>query len=249
MRHRPLFGRAEKRCKQGVAVEVWPAQPVYRAVATDESGGRAIADEGIVLDVQRKIRSYGCPRTQYRRSAWLRLRPARFDRWVSRPPGTIAGHRSWSILRHLWSKLAQNLRNDILHRPTHVHNDGILVGVGLFQDCEVTVEEVWEYGMLFACSQPRGDQRPLAVQIDDAYLSRSSSGCAKCVFAMSNGGWSSSPSCKGQPSRWPSAVAIVVFPLPETPVTMRIALKSAMSAWPAVGMVGSPEFLTGVPEL
>ena len=79
------------------------------------------------------------------------MRPARLDRRVGRPLGTIAGHHSRSILRHLRGEPAQNLRNDILHRPTHVHDDWILVGVGLLQDREVTVEDVWEHGVLFAC--------------------------------------------------------------------------------------------------
>jgi hypothetical protein len=79
------------------------------------------------------------------------MRPARPDRRVGKPLGTIAGRHSRSILRHLGGEPAQNLRNDILHTPTRVHDDWILVGVGLLQDREVTVEDVWEHGMLFAC--------------------------------------------------------------------------------------------------
>jgi hypothetical protein len=52
-----VLGCAEKRCEQGIAVKAWPAQPVNRTVATDERGRRAIADQGIVLDVQREVGS------------------------------------------------------------------------------------------------------------------------------------------------------------------------------------------------
>ena len=51
---------------------------------------------------------------------------------------------------------------------------------------------------------------------------------------MSDPGWSSSPSFKGQPSRCASAVAIIIFPLPATPVTMRIGRTPAISACSAV---------------
>ena len=47
---------------------------------------------------------------------------------------------------------------------------------------------------------------------------------------MSDAGWSSSPSLNGHPSRWARAVAIVVLPLPETPMTTRIVRTSAISA-------------------
>jgi hypothetical protein len=59
-----MFGRAEERCEQGAAVKAWPAQPIYRAVATDEGSRRAIADQSIILDIQRKIGSYERPATR-----------------------------------------------------------------------------------------------------------------------------------------------------------------------------------------
>src|ERR1700730_2276617 len=59
-----MLGRAEKSCEQGIAVEAWPAQPVYGAVAADESRRRAIANQSIILDIQREIGSYGCLTTQ-----------------------------------------------------------------------------------------------------------------------------------------------------------------------------------------
>ena len=89
--------------------------------------------------------------------------------------GIIAGHDSRWITGQLRIELAQNLSNDVLQSPTHVDEDWILVGVGLLQDCEVTVEEVCWHRILFACSQARRDQRPLAVQINDTYL-RSATG-------------------------------------------------------------------------
>ena len=98
------------------------------------------------------------------------MRPARLDPRVGRPLGAMAAHHSRSILRPLQSEPAHNLRNDILHRTTHVHDDWILVGVWLLQDREVTVEDVGQHGMLFAGGQALLDQRPLAVQINEAHL-------------------------------------------------------------------------------
>jgi hypothetical protein len=43
-----MFDRAES-SETGVAVETWPAQPVYGAVAANEGGRSAIVDQGIVL--------------------------------------------------------------------------------------------------------------------------------------------------------------------------------------------------------
>ena len=100
----------------------------------------------------------------------MRLLRARLDSRDSRSLGTIAGHDGRLILRHLQSELAQNLCNNVLHRPTHVDDDRILVGVGLLQDCEVMVEEPWQHGVFSACGEARGDQCPLAVQINDAHL-------------------------------------------------------------------------------
>src|SRR6516162_770515 len=60
----PMLGRAEERCEQGAAVKTRPAQPIYRAVAPDEGSRRAIADQSIILDIQRKIGSYKWPATR-----------------------------------------------------------------------------------------------------------------------------------------------------------------------------------------
>ena len=96
--------------------------------------------------------------------------PLGLTRRLGRPLGTIAVCHRQSILRHLPSDLAQNLRNDIVHRPTHVHHDWILVRVGLLQDCEDTVEELQGTGSLFSRRQARNDQRPLAVQINKTHF-------------------------------------------------------------------------------
>src|SRR5262245_24552397 len=53
-----MFGRAEQGCEARVAVEAWPAQPIYGDVATDEGRGCAITDQRIVLDGHRKVRAY-----------------------------------------------------------------------------------------------------------------------------------------------------------------------------------------------
>src|SRR5262249_27299814 len=50
---------------------------------------------------------------------------------------------------------------------------------------------------------------------------------------MFDAGWRSSPSLNGHPNSWARAVAIVVFPLPEMPVIIRIVRSLAMSAWSA----------------
>src|SRR5262249_9479953 len=50
---------------------------------------------------------------------------------------------------------------------------------------------------------------------------------------MFDAGWRSSPSLNGHPNSWARAVAIVVFPLPEMPVIIRIVRLLAMSAWSA----------------
>src|SRR5262249_13614597 len=71
------------------------------------------------------------------------------------------------------------------------------------------------------------------------HCSRSSSGWAECILAMSGGGWSSPPSWNNRPSRWASAVAIVVLPLPETPATMRIARNWPTPGCPAIGVDAS----------
>jgi hypothetical protein len=64
-----VFGRAEQRCEHSAAVKARPAQPIYRAVATDECSRRAIADQRIILDIQRKIGSYEWPPSRYGPSA------------------------------------------------------------------------------------------------------------------------------------------------------------------------------------
>ena len=43
---------AEQRGEAGFGIETRPAQPVDRAVAPDQGGGLAIADQGMVLDAR-----------------------------------------------------------------------------------------------------------------------------------------------------------------------------------------------------
>ena len=91
----------------------------------------------------------------------MRRRPPWLDGRDGRSLSIIAGHDGRLSLEHIRAELAQNRSNDILNSSAHVDYDRMLVGVRLLQDREVTVEEVREQGM-FACGQPRDDQRPLA---------------------------------------------------------------------------------------
>ena len=52
MRQRPCSGVAEQRGEAGAGVEARPAQPVDRAVAADQRGGLAVADQRVVLDAR-----------------------------------------------------------------------------------------------------------------------------------------------------------------------------------------------------
>src|SRR5262249_6416485 len=56
-----MFGVAEERCEHGAAVKARQAQPIYRAVPTDEGGRCAIANQSIILYIQRKIGAYEWP--------------------------------------------------------------------------------------------------------------------------------------------------------------------------------------------
>jgi hypothetical protein len=71
----------------------------------------------------------------------MRVWHARLDTRDARLLGIIASDNSRPVFGHLWRDLAQNLCNDILYRPTRVDNDGILVEVGLLQDCKMLIEE------------------------------------------------------------------------------------------------------------
>jgi hypothetical protein len=48
-----VLGRPEQGGKAGGRIETWPAQPVDRSVAADQSTGLAVADQGVVFDSQR----------------------------------------------------------------------------------------------------------------------------------------------------------------------------------------------------
>src|SRR5262249_23963446 len=158
----PMFGRAEERCEQSAAIKARPAQPIYGAVTTDEGARRAIADQSVILDIQRKIGSDEWPATRRGAGLWS----IGCDR-----RGTltaIPGHNV--IVAHLGSELKQNLWNDVFDGPTHVDEDWIFIGLRRFQDRELQVEEARQHGIFFAPRQPRSNQRPLAMQINDAHL-------------------------------------------------------------------------------
>ncbi len=71
----PVLGRAEQSRETCIAVEAGPAQPVDVAIATDECGGRAIADQCIILDGERQVGAHGGNDAATRRRAvWSSLR-------------------------------------------------------------------------------------------------------------------------------------------------------------------------------
>jgi hypothetical protein len=112
-----MFGRAEQSREACIAVETWPAQPIDGTVATDEGGSYAIADQCIVLDLQRKIGSYGrlLATTRPRANAWMRLFQVRLDLWDD----------GRSLLGYQGIDLTHNLRNDVRHQPINVDADRI----------------------------------------------------------------------------------------------------------------------------
>ena len=139
----PVLGRAEQSCETGIAVEAWPAQPVDGAIATDESGGRAIADQCIILDGERQVGAHG------RNDAAARRR---------------------AVLGQPRIQIAHNFGNDVIDRPSHVRVDRMLVGVGLLQRCQLAVEEACRHEVSFARGEARGDQLDVAVQIEETYV-------------------------------------------------------------------------------
>ena len=139
----PVLGRAEQSRETCIAVEAGPAQPVDGAIATDESGGRAVADQCIILDGERQVGAHG------RNDAAARRR---------------------AVLGQPLIQIAHNLGNDVIDRPSHVRVDRILVGAGLLQRCQLAVEEACRHEVSFARGEARGDQLDLAVQIEETYV-------------------------------------------------------------------------------
>ena len=139
----PVLGRAEQSRETGIAVEAWPAQPVDGAIATDQSGGRAIADQCIILDGKRQVGAHG------RSDAAARLGAARGQ------PGI---------------QIAHNLGDDVIDRSSHVRVDRMLVGAGLLQRCQLAVEQACRHEVPFARGEARGDQLDVAGQIEEMYV-------------------------------------------------------------------------------
>ncbi len=52
------LGRIEQRAEAGGAVEAGPAEPVYRAVAADQGGGLAVADQAVFLEIWRELQRF-----------------------------------------------------------------------------------------------------------------------------------------------------------------------------------------------
>jgi hypothetical protein len=48
-----MFRRAEESCETSVRIKPWPTQPINGAVATDQRGCLAVADERVVFNTQR----------------------------------------------------------------------------------------------------------------------------------------------------------------------------------------------------
>src|SRR5262245_9768757 len=164
-----MVRRAEQGCETRVAVEARPAQPIYGAVATDEGRGCTITDQRIVLDGHRKIRAYRHLLPIARLGDNTYMREFRLDLWDGRRLRAIARDDRGSILGQRGIELVYNDRNNVLHWPTHVDADRILVGIRPLQNCELSVEKGCRRNMLFACGQARANQRPVAVQIDDTH--------------------------------------------------------------------------------
>src|SRR5262245_63846974 len=165
-----MVRRAEQGCETRVAVEARPAQSIYGAVATDEGRGCTITDQSIVLDGHRKIRAYRHLFPIARPGDNTYMLEFRLDLWDGRRLRAIARDDRGSILGQRGIELVYNDRNNVLHWPTHVDADRILVGIRPLQNCELSVEKGCRRNMLFACGQARANQRPVAVQIDDTHL-------------------------------------------------------------------------------
>src|SRR3954469_16673055 len=58
-----------------------------------------------------------------------------------------------------------------------------------------------------------------AIARSQGQRSSSVNGIPACILAMFSGGWNASPSSRVQPTRFANSLAIVVFPLPDTPIT------------------------------
>src|SRR5262245_52762848 len=181
----PVLGRAEQSSKAGVAIEPRPAQPIDGAVATNESRGDAIADQRIILDAQRKIGAYGrlLPAARPGADACVRLLQLRLDLRARRLLSGIALDLRRSTLALRAIELLHDLRNDVLHQPSYVDADRILVGIRLLQDRELAVENRARCKRLLACGQARGNHRPVPVQIDDTHL-RSPAGEEVAIAAL-----------------------------------------------------------------
>src|SRR5215468_6829856 len=162
-----MLERTEQSGKTRVAVEARQAQPVDGPVAANERGRPAIADQGIVLDRERRFRSP--------RQAHGLIRPhgdARVCPLHVRLDGSSrgAGGDDRLIRGALPVEFTQDIRNDLLDRGTHVDMDRAFVGLRLLQDIQLAVEKAGRPEWLFARGQTRCKQRPIPAQIDDAHL-------------------------------------------------------------------------------
>src|SRR5262249_7950934 len=155
-----MLERAEQSGETRVAVEARQTPPGDGAVAANERGRPAIAKHGIVLNAEW---GFGSPRRIQRlvrpREARARPLPAWLD-GTSFGPGP--GDRL--IRGKLQIELAQDVRNDVLDRATHVDMDRVFVGFRLFQDVQLSVEKAGWPEWLFASGQARCEQRPVAAR-------------------------------------------------------------------------------------
>src|SRR5262245_25963381 len=97
-----VVGCAEQSREAGLAIKTGPTKPVDRPVATDEGGGRTIADQRIVLDGERQVDVCACAGTTSRSGRirrWSALQPASGSR--QRRVAGDARSTDWSIGRWL----------------------------------------------------------------------------------------------------------------------------------------------------
>src|SRR5215467_7828807 len=97
-----VVGCAEQSREAGLAIKTGPTKPVDRAVATDEGGGRTIADQRIVLDGERQVHlsaAAGATSLRRRMRWWSALQPAAGSRQCR--VGLDARSTDWSIGRWL----------------------------------------------------------------------------------------------------------------------------------------------------
>src|SRR5262245_32896223 len=163
-----MLERAEQSGETRVAVEARQAQPVDGAVASNEGGRPAIADQGIVLDGERRLGSSERLHRLIRRRADARVYPLH-GRSID-----ASCDRRW-IRGELWIELAQDVRNDILDRAADVDMDRIFVGVWLLQNVQLAVEKAGRPQWPFPLGEAGREERPIPAQIDHAHL-RSSVG-------------------------------------------------------------------------